>query len=503
MFIRQKKNKSGLVSVQIIDKSNGVYKVAKTIGSSSDAIVLSRLVADAQLWIQQKMGLLALDFVQVDVLLEQFINGIQQIKIVGIELLLGKLFDQIGFNAIKDELFRKLVLSRLCYPLSKLKTVDYLRRYEDYETNEAAIYRYLDKLHKTQKRTVQQISYAHTLTILNHDIQIVFYDVTTLYFEIQQEDTLRQTGFSKDGKHQNPQIVLGLLVSAGGYPLAYEIYKGKKFEGDTMLPVLNLFKRKYKLKNLTVVADAGLLSTKNIASLEDNGYQYILGARIKNENHATTSAILALKLNKGESGVIQKNKQTKLIVNYSQARAKKDSFNRERGIAKLEKQIKTNRINKAQINNKGYNKFLKMKGEIIVALDRVKIAEDKKWDGLKGYLTNTGLNVEKVIENYSHLWRIEKAFRVAKTDLKIRPIYHFAKRRIEAHICLAFVAYKIYKELERQLKELHSELSPEKAIEIAKTIYSIKATKPKSKELFERTLIINPEQRTLAKLFNF
>ena len=133
MFIRQKKNKSGLVSVQIIDKSNGVYKVAKTIGSSSDAIVLSRLVADAQLWIQQKMGLLALDFVQVDVLLEQFINGIQQIKIVGIELLLGKLFDQIGFNAIKDELFRKLVLSRLCYPLSKFKTVDYLRRYEDYE----------------------------------------------------------------------------------------------------------------------------------------------------------------------------------------------------------------------------------------------------------------------------------------------------------------------------------------------------------------------------------
>jgi transposase len=314
---------------------------------------------------------------------------------------------------------------------------------------------------------------------------------------------LRETGFSKDGKHQNPQIVLGLLVSTGGYPLAYEIYKGKKFEGDTMLPVLNLFKRKYKLKNLTVVADAGLLSNKNIASLEDNGYQYILGARIKNEKHATIYTILALKLKNGESEVIQKNAHTKLIVNYSQARAKKDSFNRERGIRKLEKQIKTNRLTKAQINNKGYNKFLKMDGEIVVALDRTKIEDDKKWDGLKGYITNTGLEKEKVIENYSHLWRIEKAFRVAKTDLKIRPVYHYAKRRIEAHICLAFVAYKIYKELERQLNEHHSTLSPEKAIEIAKTIYSIKATKPKSKDIFERTLIINPEQRTLAKLFNF
>ena len=503
MYIRQKKNKSGLVSVQVIDKSQGKYKLAKTIGSSSDANVLARLMGEAELWVQQKLGLMELDFEQTDLLLEQFLGGIQQIKIVGTELLLGKLFDRIGFNAIQDELFRKIVLARLCYPLSKLKTVDYLRRYEGYETSEVAIYRYLDKLNQTQKRTVQQTSYDHTLKILNNDIQIVFYDVTTLYFEIRQEDGLRETGLSKDGKHQNPQIVLGLLVSTGGYPLAYEIYKGKKFEGDTMLPVINLFKRRYKLANLIVVADAGLLSKKNMESLERNSHQYILGARIKNENQAIASKVLALKLKNGESDVIQKNEHTKLIINYSQARAKKDNANREKGIAKLTKQIKSKQLTKAQINNKGYNKFLQMAGKITVALDQAKIADDKKWDGLKGYITNTTLDKEQVIENYKHLWRIEKAFRVAKTDLKIRPVYHYAKRRIEAHICIAFVAYKIYKELERQLKELKSELSPEKAIEIAKTIYAIKATKPKSKELFQRTLIINDEQRTLANLFNF
>ncbi|MBF6607048.1 MAG: IS1634 family transposase [Chloroflexi bacterium] len=503
MFIRQKKNKSGLVGIQVIDKSTGKYSVAKTIGSSADATSISKLIAEAGLWVEQKLGLMELDFAQADQLLDTLLSSIQQIKIVGTELLLGKLFDQIGFNAIKDELFRKLVLARLCYPLSKLKTVDYLRRYEGYETNETAVYRYLDKLNKTQKRTVQQISYSHTRRILNNNIQIVFYDVTTLYFEIQQEDGLRETGFSKDGKHQNPQIVLGLLVSMDGYPLAYEIYKGKKFEGDTMLPIINLFKRKYKLNNLIVVADAGLLSNKNIESLEANGHQYILGARIKNEKQTINSKIFALKLKDGESEVIQKNGRTKLIVNYSQARAKKDNANREKGIFKLEKQIKTNQLTKAQINNKGYNKFLKMEGKITVALNQAKIADDKKWDGLKGYLTNTALEKEQVMENYKHLWRIEKAFRVSKTDLKIRPVYHYAKRRIEAHVCIAFVAYKIYKELERQLNELKSELSPEKAIEIAKTIYCIKATKPKSKELFEKTLIINEEQRTLANLFNF
>lgn len=503
MFIRQKKNKSGVVSVQVIHKSNGKYTVSKTIGSSSDANIVAGLVSEAELWVEQRVGLMELDFAQTDFLLEQLIQSIQQIKIVGIELLLGKLFDEIGFNTIKDELFRKIVLARLCYPLSKLKTVDYLRRYEGYETNESAIYRYLDKLNKTQKRTVQQLSYDHTLKILNNTIQIVFYDVTTLYFEIQQEDGLRQTGFSKEGKHQNPQIVLGLLVSTGGYPLAYEIYNGKKFEGNTMLPIINLFKRKYKLTDLVVVADAGLLSSKNIASLERNGYHYILGARIKNEKQTITSQILALKLKDGKSQVIQKDEQTKLIINYSTARAKKDKVNREKGVAKLDRHIKHNKLTKAQINNKGYNKFLKMDGAITVTLDQAKITDDQKWDGLKGYLTNTDLEKEQVIENYGHLWRIEKAFRVAKTDLKIRPVYHHAKRRIEAHICIAFVAYKIYKELERQLNNLKSPLSPEKAIEIAKTIYAIKANKPKSKQIFQTTLILNEEQRILAKLFNF
>jgi transposase len=170
-------------------------------------------------------------------------------------------------------------------------------------------------------------------------MSLVFYDVTTLYFEIEKEDDLRKTGFSKEGRHQQPQIVLGLLVSTGGYPLAYEIFEGNKFEGHTMLPVIEAFKTKYQLKELVVIADAGLMSNDNIAELQNKSYQYIIGARIKNEAWAIKKNILAAPLKNGESIAINKNEESRLIISYSDARATKDAVNRKRGVEKLEKNI--------------------------------------------------------------------------------------------------------------------------------------------------------------------
>jgi transposase len=143
-----------------------------------------------------------------------------------------------------------------------------------------------------------------------------------------------------------------------------------------------------------------------------------------------------------------------------------------------------------------------MVGDIKISIDHEKFDKDAKWDGLKGYLTNTNLSKEDIIENYKHLWKIEKAFRISKHDLKIRPIYHRLHKRIEAHITIAFVAYKIYKELERQLKEKKAVLTPEKTIEIAKTIYSVKVKIPNTNEYVVKTLLLNNEQRYLAKLFD-
>lgn len=502
MFVRKKKNKSGVISIQVIDKSSGKYKFIKTIGSSANDQEVEDLFRQGQEWIKDYSGQLEIDFFDEKQLFSKFVSGIQQITVIGTELLLGKIFDQIGFNQIKDGLFRQLVLAKLCFPVSKLKTTDYLKKYHSIEIDEDAVYRYLDKLYNTQKEIVQEISYQHTLNVLDNRISVVFYDVTTLYFEIDSEDDLRKTGFSKEGKHQNPQIVLGLLVSVDGYPLSYEIFEGNKFEGHTMLPIIDAFKRKYNLQKLVIIADSGLLSNVNIIELQSKEYEFILGARIRNERQEIKDKILGLKLKNGESQVITKDRSTKLVISYSDTRAKKDKANREKGLRKLEKQIKSGKLTKATINNRGYNKYLKLEGEINITIDWVKFEADGKWDGLKGYLTNTDLSKDEIIENYNHLWKIEKAFRISKKDLKIRPVYHRLQPRIEAHICIAFVAYKVYKELERQLKEKRSELSPEKAIDIAKTIYSIKLLTPLNKETLEQTLILNDEQKHLAQMFN-
>jgi transposase len=503
MFVRKKRNQSGLISIQVIDKSSGKYKVLKTIGSSADIPEVEQLFRDGQYWIKQQTKQAEIDLLGDQEMFSKFISSIQQVTVVGTELLLGKLFNDIGFDQIRDKLFRQLVLSRLCFPVSKLRTVDYLKKYHFIDIDEDRIYRYLDKLYNKQKDAVQQISYQHTLKVLNNQMSIVFYDVTTLYFEIDDQDDLRKTGFSKEGRHQNPQIVLGLLVSVGGYPLAYEIFEGNKYEGHTMLPVIDAFKKKYELGKMVVIADSGLLSNENIIDLQRNGYEFILGARIKNEQQPLQKQILSLKLKNGESALLKKDEQTRLIISYSLSRHKKDQANREKGLLKLEKQVKSGRLTKANINNRGYNKYLKLDGEIKVDIDRDKFTADGKWDGLKGYLTNTTLSKEEIIENYNHLWRIEKAFRVSKHDLKIRPIYHRLHRRIEAHVCIAFAAYKVFKELERQLYEMKANLSPEKAIEIAKTIYSLKVLNPLNNEVVEQTLILNEEQKYLSQLFNF
>jgi transposase len=209
-----------------------------------------------------------------------------------------------------------------------------------------------------------------------------------------------------------------------------------------------------------------------------------------------------MNLKDGKSKVITKPDGQRLIVSYATQRAKKDAYNRQRGIAKLEKAVTSGKLTKKQLHNRGYNKYLKMDGEVTIAIDYSKLAKEKKWDGLKGYITNTEFSKEEIIENYKQLWMIEKTFRISKTDLRIRPVYHYVKRRIEAHICIAFIACKIYKELERQLAEKKSELSPEKAIDILKTMHALTFITPHSNTKYTRLLIKTEAQKILIDLFD-
>lgn len=503
MFIRRKPNKSGSTSIQIVDKQGGRSVVVCSVGCSKDEETLAQLEVEAKIKLHSMTQQQSLEF-GVTVVERAAMDLIKsgRVKAAGPDLILGKIFDNIGFNKLPEPLFREIVLARLVYPGSKLRTTEYLLQHQNKDIGVDRIYRFLDKLQSTYKGQAEQIAFDYSKRTLGR-IAVVFYDMTTLYFETETEDDLRKIGFSKDGKFQHPQIMLGLLVGPEGYPVGYDIFEGNTFEGVTLLPALERAREKFGLSKPMVVADSALLSKENIQLLTEKGYEFILGARIKNETGGIKEKILkaATTLKDKEAVVIEKPNGVRLIVDYSEKRAKKDASNRKKGLDRLMKQIRSGKLTKSSLNNRGYNKFLTLKGEVEVTLDQSKIDHDVKWDGLKGYLTNSsGHSAKEVISNYRQLWKIEKAFRISKTDLRVRPIFHWKKSRIEAHVCIAFVAYTVFKELGRMLQEHQIPLSPQKAIELMKTIQQITVLLPDSKRSHTEFLHLSPEQERLLAL---
>ncbi len=504
MFIRKKRNKTGSISVQIIDKTNG-YRVFKTVGSSREPDEIERLFLQAKQILRAGTGdqpWLFPTATKDDTLIENFTDQLTnaQIRTSGPERIFGVLFNHIGFSAIEDELFRHLTIARLAYPLSKLKTIDYLHRYRGINLAVDTIYRFMDKLNDAHKAQATAIAYQHSKERLGGDIAVVFYDMTTLYFEAEEEDELRKIGFSKDGKFQKPQIMLGLLVGSHGWPIGYDIFEGNVFEGHTLLPVLRRIQKTYDFGKPIVVADAGLLSGDNMNTLALEGYKYIIGARIKNEAEKVRAAVLkkTAGMTDGDAIVFQKKDGVRLVVTYSIQRAKKDASNRNRGVQKLRLQVRSGWLTKQNINNRGYNRFLRMVGDTQISVDEEKIENDAKWDGLKGYVTNSLLPATAVAENYRQLWQIENAFRISKTDLKIRPMHHHLRRRIEAHLCIAFVAYAIYKELEYQLRRRGVQMSPKRAAELTHNMYELEYVLPNSGEMRRKPLKMDAEQQQLC-----
>jgi transposase len=502
LFIRKNKNRSGSFSIQIISKSRGKYKVLKTLGSGRTEEEIAFLYRRAQQELKQIKGTGSLFINDEDVKLKSYLGTLKnsQIQVIGPELIFGRIYDSIGFNQIDSELFRHLVITRLFHPGSKLKAIDYLQRFLGVYKSISEIYRFLDRLNSQLKVQVEQIAFEHTKGVLGGEISIVFYDLTTLHFEAADEDDLRRTGFSKVGKHKNPQIYLGLLVGLQGFAIGYDIFEGNIYEGHTLLPTIQKFEERYNLNRPVIIADAGLLNKDNIRMLEANDYQYIIGARIKNETQRVKDQILAEPWQEGHSISIRKGKKQRIVVSYSDKRAAKDHHNRNRGLSRLEKSLKKGRLTKANINNRGYNKYLKLIGDIQVEIDYDKYNADQCWDGLKGYITNTSLRSKQIIDNYNNLWQIEKAFRISKTDLKIRPIYHRLRHRIEGHICISFTAYSIYKELERVLNAEKSYLSVKRAVELTHNMYQLNIILPESKHQESILLEMDREQADLYQI---
>ena len=518
MFVRRKHNKSGSSSVQVVAKIGGRYCVQKSFGSSRDETELTALEREARQWVKEcEYGhgdelFPSYDAASYDAIFASI--GQEQLRLVGPDLVYGRLFDKIGFGTVKtsdNELFKSLVVTRLYRPGSKLKTLRYLAYFMNCYYNEDKIYRFLDNLcwrpERKQKEKgndvkheVERVTYNQALKVLGGNISVVFYDTTTMYFE-SREDDVRVPGWSKDGKNANPQIVLGLLVGPGGNPIGYEIHPGNTYEGHTMIPIIEKLQKRFNFPKPTVVADAGLLSKENIRDLEAGGYEYILGARIRSQSDQLREMVVALGLRNGESAHIPLGGERRMIVTMSDARARKNAADREKGLKRLEKRYKSDKFTKGKLNNRGYNKFLTLSGEATVTIDYNKVRNDAALDGLKGYTTNSKLPDDKVVEEYGHLFMIERAFRFCKTDLDIRPMYHRLFNRIEAHICICFVAYTIMLELERILNTAKTDITLDRARFLAEKIYQIDYVNPYDNK-HKSVLLHTKEEPQVRELLN-
>jgi len=489
--VRKKKNSSGSVSIHIVDRTNRGYRVVESLGSSKNKDEIEALYQQALKRVDELENNLFYASEQ-NQKKEQLKNLLSQITTdnfipIGDELIFGKLFNDIGCNQIFENLnsnlrkldeklflFKSLVISRLLYPGSKLELIHYLEYFKKQDINIYQVYRFLDTLYQDDiKLKIEECVFHHTKRIMDDTITITFYDVTTLYFESESEDDLRRIGFSKEGKLARPQILLGLFTTLEGYPLSYEVYEGNKYEGHTLVDILKKFQERFQLKNKPiVVADRGMLSNANIAFLENNGYKYILAYKIKNISNELKERIIKLPF--AADGVIHtlefekeipyKDDNDKkqilqikqnLILTYSSKRAKKDKITREKALKKIENALSKKNITKSDLKLSYYAKYLDIdeKCNIKYKLNPDKVKQSEQLDGIKGFATNDfTLSPNEVIQHYQNQYDVEKAFRISKTDLKIRPIYHRLENRIKAHILVSFVSYAIYKEFERKLK---------------------------------------------------
>lgn len=402
----------------------------------------------------------------------------EQRAIVGIHEVYGKVYEELGFNAAipnpartkkANELLFEMVMARIANPVSKRESVNMLEQDFGVTIPLQGVYRMMDKLTDKTIEKIQDISFNATKSLLSEKIDVLFYDCTTLYFESFSEDDLKQNGYSKDLKFNQPQVILALMATTEGLPIGYEVFPGSGFEGHTLIPALNSLKERYDLNQVIFVADRGMLSEENISYLEESGLQYIVGARLRNSTKALQAKILASSLYK-ESGsdsttklaCFEKEDGRKLIVSHSAIRARKDRHDREKVLDKLQKKLLKSKDPKSLLSNYGYKKYLMIEGKSEIKLNTDKLEKEAVWDGLHGVLTNIkNMPPEQVLNQYRNLWQIEECFRINKHDLKIRPIYHWTPDRVKAHLAICYMAFTCLRHLEYRVKLRYIKLSPE------------------------------------------
>ncbi len=405
--------------------------------------------------------------------------------IKGIHDVYGKLYDELGFDKIipnptrnkrSVEALKEIVLARVANPDSKRASVGNLEENFAVHLDLNLVYRMMDKIGDKEILKLNKLVYTQTASLFKEKIDVIYFDATTLYFESFVEDEFKRNGYSKDGKFNQAQVVLALMVTKEGLPVGYKAFSGDTFDGHTLIPVLKEIKEHYNLDKVVYVADAGMFNKDNLKefeTLDEHKMTYIVGARIKNLPKSLQTDIKNIdnytQLDDNTKVATFEYQGKKLLVSHSIKRAKKDKYEREKGIEKLRVKLSKEKSVKSQLSNQGYKKYLQLESsdkskescDLNIVLNEEKIEEDALWDGLKGIVTNNNeLTDQELLHQYSNLWQVEESFRITKHDLKVRPIYHYKEERIKAHLAISFMAFTLVRHLEHKVRLQYKKLSP-------------------------------------------
>lgn len=443
LHIRIINTSSKAKAVQVVYYHNRKRIIFKHIGSAHTTEELDKLKIIAQDVIDNHLPLLPLyEEVKANNLLYLDKSEFLGVYYSFFHQTIRQLLLDMGFSSIQKELLLDLVVIRIFEPASKLRSIELLEEYFGIIHRRQSFYDSV--VHwLSLKSTVERLSTEFARNRYSFNFDLLFYDVTTLYFETFKEDHLRQKGYSKDNKSQQPQILLALMVTKEGFPIAYDIFSGNTFEGHTMIPVINKFIDKHSVKDFTIIADAAMISMNNIKDLIKNELSYIVGARLGNLPMELIDQIYETLPKEDGAKIRLKTDYGWLICDYSHMRYRKDKYEMDKQIEKAKEAIESSSKRKRL-------KFTKAKNEKLT-LNEELIEKTEKLLGIKGYFSNldeTLASNKTIIERYHDLYKIEQAFRISKSDLQIRPIYHFKEQPIYLHVLICFIALAISKHIE-------------------------------------------------------
>ena len=429
--IRKVKTHSGSTAIQVGSYKGKNFILRKHIGSAKDTEKIEELISLAEEYIRSHSSQLTLNFnpQSEEILFKRGVK-VQKAYLQAAYDYLDSVYGSLGLKHLHSLVLKHFAMIRVLEPASKIKSIVLLSKYFGIHYSKTTAFRELAKL-VNLKEDVIKAAIRYAQTHLHFDFSLVFYDVTTLYFETFKEDELRTHGFSKDNKINQPQILIGLVVNRDGFPLYYDIFKGNTFEGKTLIPVIVGIKEKYHIDSFTVIADAGMLSEENLAELKSLGIGYIVGGRTGKLTLPQVQQI-ADTLNRVNHKITRVGEN---IYEYSFKRATKDKADNDKQLQKaLYLLSHPGRIFKrsALLTGNGKKRF---------RLNEALVEKHRRLEGIKLYRTNITRIPEKLlIDRYHDLWKVEQAFRITKSDLEARPIYHRKRESIEYHILIVFVA---------------------------------------------------------------